>query len=408
MVIFAFAGVSASINGLPNFAAEIKNEAIMNAKRNLLLAAGVLLAVATSQAQQSNERIPAKGFAFHAEDGHFHDYSFTRRAVGDNDVQIKILYAGICHSDLHEADGIKAKNGVPVVLGHEIAGEVVAVGKNVTKFKVGDYAGVGCMVHSCKHCTYCDANKEQFCENGTTFTYNYPDKYHGGELSQGGYSDNIVVDEHFVLSIPKNADMKRVAPLLCAGVTTWSPIHFSNVEKEQKVAVAGYGGLGHIAVQYLVDLGADVTVFDITEEKRSDALRMGASRYVNVNKEEEMKGLANTFDFILSTVPAGFEPINYLRMLKMGGEMAVVGLDAEASLNTVQMILTAAHRKVYASLIGGIKETQEMLDYSVAHDIYPEVEIIPADAAAIDEAYKNVLDGKVKFRYVIDMSTMNK
>ena len=408
MVNIAFVGVSAGKGNLPNFATEIKNEAIMNTKRNLLLIAGLLLAVATSQAQQSNDRIPAKGFAFHAEDGHFHDYEFTRHPIGDNDVQIKILYAGICHSDIHEAEGIKERNGAPCVLGHEIAGEVIAVGKNVTKFKVGDYAGVGCMVNSCGSCSMCDADKEQFCENSTTFTYDYPDKYHGGELSQGGYSDNIVVSERFAISIPKDADMKRIAPLLCAGVTTWSPIRFSNVQKGQKVAVAGYGGLGHMAVQYLVDLGADVTVFDITEEKRGDALRMGASRYVNVNKEEEMKGLANSFDFILSTIPANFTPIMYARMLKMGGELAIVGLDGKAEINTLQMILTAAHRKVYASLIGGIKETQEMLDYSVAHDIYPEVEIIPADAAAIDEAYKNVLDGKVKFRYVIDMSTMNK
>ena len=408
MVNIAFVGVSASKGNLPNFATEIKNEAIMNTKRNLLLIAGLLLAVATSQAQQSNDRIPAKGFAFHAEDGHFHDYEFTRHPIGDNDVQIKILYAGICHSDIHEAEGIKERNGAPCVLGHEIAGEIIAVGKNVTKFKVGDYAGVGCMVNSCGSCSMCDADKEQFCENSTTFTYDYPDKYHGGELSQGGYSDNIVVSERFAISIPKEADMKRIAPLLCAGGTTWSPIRFSNVQKGQKVAVAGYGGLGHMAVQYLVDLGADVTVFDITEEKRGDALRMGASRYVNVNKEEEMKGLANSFDFILSTIPANFTPIMYARMLKMGGELAIVGLDGKAEINTLQMILTAAHRKVYASLIGGIKETQEMLDYSVAHDIYPEVEIIPADAAAIDEAYKNVLDGKVKFRYVIDMSTMNK
>lgn len=408
MVNIAFVGVSAGKGNLPNFATEIKNEAIMNTKRNLLLITGLLLAVATSQAQQSNDRIPAKGFAFHAEDGHFHDYEFTRHPIGDNDVQIKILYAGICHSDIHEAEGIKERNGAPCVLGHEIAGEVIAVGKNVTKFKVGDYAGVGCMVNSCGSCSMCDADKEQFCENSTTFTYDYPDKYHGGELSQGGYSDNIVVSERFAISIPKDADMKRIAPLLCAGVTTWSPIRFSNVQKGQKVAVAGYGGLGHMAVQYLVDLGADVTVFDITEEKRGDALRMGASRYVNVNKEEEMKGLANSFDFILSTIPANFTPIMYARMLKMGGELAIVGLDGKAEINTLQMILTAAHRKVYASLIGGIKETQEMLDYSVAHGIYPEVEIIPADAAAIDEAYKNVLDGKVKFRYVIDMSTMNK
>ena len=407
MVNIAFVGVSAGKGNLPNFATEIKNEAIMNTKRNLLLIAGLLLAVATSQAQQSNDRIPAKGFAFHAEDGHFHDYEFTRHPIGDNDVQIKILYAGICHSDIHEAEGIKERNGAPCVLGHEIAGEVIAVGKNVTKFKVGDYAGVGCMVNSCGSCSMCDADKEQFCENSTTFTYDYPDKYHGGELSQGGYSDNIVVSERFAISIPKDADMKRIAPLLCAGVTTWSPIRFSNVQKGQKVAVAGYGGLGHMAVQYLVDLGADVTVFDITEEKRGDALRMGASRYVNVNNEEELKGLANSFDFIFSTIPANFTPIMYARMLKMGGELAIVGLDGKAEINTLQMILTAAHRKVYASLIGGIKETQEMLDYSVAHGIYPEVEIIPADAT-IDEAYKNVLDGKVKFRYVIDMSTMNK
>ena len=408
MVNIAFVGVSAGKGNLPNFATEIKNEAIMNTKRNLLLVAGLLLAM-TSQAQQ-NDRIPAKGFAFHAEDGHFHDYEFTRHPIGDNDVQIKILYAGICHSDLHTADDIKALGGEPCVLGHEMAGEVIAVGKNVTKFKVGDYAGVGCMVNSCGHCTFCDINKEQFCENATTFTYNCPDTYHDGELSQGGYSNNIVVSDRFAISIPKTADMKRVAPLLCAGVTTWSPIKLSNVQRGDHTAVVGFGGLGHMAVQYLLDLGANVIVFDITEDKREDALRMGAKQYVNINRPEEMKGMANTFDFIISPVPVDYQPIEYIRMLKYGkGEMAIVGLPTNTTVKTVDLILSgAAQRKVYGSLIGGIKETQEMLDYSVAHDIYPEVEIIPADAAAIDEAYKNVLDGKVKFRYVIDMSTMNK
>jgi hypothetical protein len=408
MVIFTFAGVSAGKSNLPNFAAEIKNEVIMNARRNLLLAAGMLLAMA-SQAQQGNDRIPAKGFAFHAEDGHFHDYSFTRRAVGDNDVQIKILYAGICHSDLHEADGIKAKDGVPVVLGHEIAGEVVAIGKNVTKFKVGDYAGVGCMVDACGHCTYCDMDKEQFCENGTTFTYNYPDRYHGGELSQGGYSDNIVVSEHFAISIPKNADLKRIAPLFCAGVTTFSPIQLSRVQRGDNVAVAGFGGLGHMALKYMVSLGADVTVFDLTEDKRKDALRMGAKKYVNVKNETEIKGMENSFDFIISTIPMNFEPLTYMQMLKIDtGEMCVVGLDGQASVTTMQLIQhPASRRRIYGSLIGGIKETQEAIDYSVKHGIYPEVEIIPANAAAIDEAYRNILDGKVKYRYVIDMSTMN-
>ena len=295
-----------------------------------------------------------------------------------------------------------------MIPGHEIAGRVVKVGKNVTKFKVGDYAGVGCMVNSCGHCTFCDMDKEQFCENGTTFTYNSIDRYHENEPAMGGYSNNMVVNERFAIRIPETADMKRVAPLLCAGVTIWSPIHFSKVGKGDKVGVAGFGGLGHMAVQYLVDLGADVTVFDITEEKRADAARMGASRYVNVNNEAELKGLNNTFDFIISTIPAQYNPLMYARMLKYGkGEMAIVGLPETATVNAADLAMGgAANRKVYGSLIGGIKETQEMMDYFVAQDIYPEVEVIPANAAEIDKAYRNVQDGKVKFRYVIDMNTL--
>lgn len=251
-------------------------------------------------------------------------------------------------------------------------------------------------------------DKEQFCENGTTFTYNSIDRYHDNEPAMGGYSNNIVVSEAFAIKIPENADMKRVAPLLCAGVTTWSPIHFSKVKKGDNVAVAGYGGLGHMAVQYLVALGADVTIFDITEEKRADAFRMGAKRYVNVNNAEDMKGHNNSFDFIISTIPANYSPLVYARMLKYGkGEMAIVGLPETATVNVADLALGgAANRKIYGSLIGGIKETQEMIDYSVAHHIYPEVEIINAEAAEIDKAYRNVQDGKVKFRYVIDMSTL--
>lgn len=361
---------------------------------------------------QDNQRVLAKGFAVDSAEGHFHPYEFTRHAVGDNDILIEIQYAGICHSDLHAAWNEHTAHGIqgvyPMVPGHEIAGRVVKVGKNVTKFKAGDNAGVGCMVNACGHCAYCNMDKEQFCENGTVFTYNSVDRYHDNEPAMGGYSNNIVVSEDFAIRIPEGADMKRVAPLLCAGVTTWSPIHFSQVKKGDKTGVAGYGGLGHMAVQYLVNLGADVTVFDITEEKRADAIRMGASRYVNVNNTEELKGLNNTFDFIISTIPANYNPLLYARMLKMeSSEMAVVGLPEAANINVSDMIMGgAAHRKVYGSLIGGIKETQEMIDYSIAHNIYPEVEIIPADAAAIDKAYRNVQDGKVKFRYVIDMSTL--
>ena len=273
-------------------------------KRILVAVIVSALSVGAVQAQDT-DRIPSKGFAVDSAEGHFHPYEFTRHAIGDNDILIETMYAGICHSDLHAAWDEHQSHGIagiyPMVPGHEIAGRVVKVGKNVTNFKVGDYAGVGCMVNSCGHCTFCEMDKEQFCENGTTFTYNSIDRYHDNEPAMGGYSNNIVVSEAFAIKIPENADMKRVAPLLCAGVTTWSPIHFSKVKKGDNVAVAGYGGLGHMAVQYLVALGADVTIFDITEEKRADAFRMGAKRYVNVNNAEDMKGHNNSFDFIIST-----------------------------------------------------------------------------------------------------------
>ena len=380
-------------------------------KRILVAVIVSALSVGAVQAQDT-DRIPSKGFAVDSAEGHFHPYEFTRHAIGDNDILIETMYAGISHSDLHAAWDEHQSHGIagiyPMVPGHEIAGRVVKVGKNVTNFKVGDYAGVGCMVNSCGHCTFCEMDKEQFCENGTTFTYNSIDRYHDNEPAMGGYSNNIVVSEAFAIKIPENADMKRVAPLLCAGVTTWLPIHFSKVKKGDNVAVAGYGGLGHMAVQYLVALGADVTIFDITEEKRADAFRMGAKRYVNVNNAEDMKGHNNSFDFIISTIPANYSPLVYARMLKYGkGEMAIVGLPETATVNVADLALGgAANRKIYGSLIGGIKETQEMIDYSVAHHIYPEVEIINAEAAEIDKAYRNVQDGKVKFRYVIDMSTL--
>lgn len=377
-------------------------------KRIIITMMAALAWMATAVAQ-TTDRIPAKGFAVFSAKDTFHPYEFTRHAVGDNEVQIEIMYAGICHSDLHAAWDEQKEQGLhsvyPMVPGHEIAGRVVKVGKNITKHKIGDYAGIGCMVDACGHCSSCDMHKEQFCEKGTAFTYNSVDKYHNDEVTMGGYSNTIVVNEKFAIKIPKDADMKRVAPLLCAGVTTWSPIHFSGVKKGDKVAVAGYGGLGHMAVQYLVDLGADVTVFDRTEDKRLDAMRMGATHYVNVSNIEEMKGLNNTFDFIISTIPTNYEPQQYLAMLKMGGEMAIVGLPDKSTLNIANMAFLS-QRKVYGSLIGGIKETQEMLDYSVAHNIYPEIELIKAEASEIDKAWRRVSEGKVKFRYVIDMNTL--
>ncbi len=350
---------------------------------------------------------PSKGFAVTSTNGKFQPYEFNRHAIGDDEIKIDILYAGICHSDVHHVRGDWGKEEYPMVPGHEIAGKVSAVGKNVIKFKVGDYAGVGCLVNSCGHCEYCKAGLEQYCKEAV-LTYHDHDQFHNNETTQGGYSNNIVLTEKFAIKIPKNADLKKVAPLLCAGITTYSPIRYADVKKGDKVAVAGFGGLGHMAVQYLVKLGAEVTVFDITEEKRADAEIYGAVKYVNVKNPEETKGLESSFNFLISTIPASYDLNMYLKMIKIDGYLAIVGVPPFENMPTigVDKFVWAGNRKVFGSQIGGIPETQKMLDYSIANNIYPEVEIILATANSIENAYQNVLDGKVKFRYVIDMQTM--
>ena len=377
-------------------------------KTRLILTATLMFVTMSMFAQNNDGRIPTKGFAVFEEKGHFQPYNFSRHAVGDNDIQIEILYAGICHSDLHHVFADWGAEEYPMVPGHEIAGRVVATGKNVTRFKVGDYAGIGCMIGSCRHCDACEHDMEQYCEEGAIMTYHGIDRFNGNEHTQGGYSDTYVVAEDFAIKIPENADITKVAPLLCAGITSYSPIRQAGVRSGDKVGIAGFGGLGHMGVQYAVSLGADVTVFDITEEKREDAMRMGASRYVNVNNPEDLKGLDRTFDFILSTIPAKYDMTMYMKMLKLDGQFGIVGLPAFRNMPslTVADLIFQGPRKVFGSQIGGIKETQEMLDYSVEHNIYPEVEVIKADGEEIDKAYQNVLDGKVKFRYVIDMRTM--
>jgi uncharacterized zinc-type alcohol dehydrogenase-like protein len=363
-----------------------------------------LLATANLFAQEN--RIPSKGMAMHSKEPHFESYEFTRHALGDDDILIDIMYSGICHSDIHMGKSEWGNIQYPFVGGHEIAGKVSKVGKNVTKFKVGDYAGIGCIINSCGVCDFCKAGQQQLCEKGMVGTYASVDYKHNNEITQGGYSNNYVVSENYAIKIPKTADMKRVAPLLCAGVTTFSPIKFSKVKKGDVVAVAGFGGLGNLALKYLVKIGAKVTVFDITEDKRNDAKRLGAVRYVNVNNAEELKDLSNQFDFIVSTIPTKYDPMMYVRMLKLNGEMAIIGLPANDNTPIIptSALVFSSHRKVYGTLIGGIPETQEALNYSVANNIYPDVEVISADK--IDEAYQNIIAGKVKFRYVIDMSTL--
>lgn len=354
---------------------------------------------------KQGQRIPAKGYAAFSKEWKFKPFSFTRHPLGANDILIEILYAGICHSDLHSVKGDFGKANHPFVPGHEIAGRVIAIGSKVSKFKVGDYAGVGCMVNSCGECESCKNNEEQFCDNKkVVFTYNSPDFFHNNEITQGGYSNNIVLSEKFALKVPKYADISKVAPLLCAGITTYSPIKFSKVKEGDKVAVAGVGGLGHLALKYMVALGAEVTCFDRVDKKEA-VLKLGAKRFVNVN-DKEFANIKNEFDFIISTIPYHYDINAYHAMLKRYGEMAIVGLPNtkdNPSLNANAMIWQF-RRKVYSSMIGGIKETQEMLDFSIKNNIYPEVEIIRIQE--LDSAYQKVARGEAKFRYVIDMQSL--
>lgn len=360
-------------------------------------------------AQAQTDSIPTTGFAAFDESGVFHPYKFNRHPVGDDEIKIEILYSGICHSDLHNVHGDWRKEEYPMVPGHEIAGRVVAVGKNVSKFKVGDYAGVGCIINSCHECDFCLNGQEHYCSESVS-TYHDHDPYHDNEPTQGGYADNIVVSQDYAISIPANADMKRVAPLLCAGITTYSPIKYAGVKSGDKVGVAGFGGLGSMAVKYLTSLGADVTVFDISDDKQEEARNMGVSRYVNVNDKGEMDSIANEFDFIISTIPSAYDPMTYMKMLKWNGQMCIVGIPAAKDMPQLSMrsFIGMANRRLFGSRIGSIGETQEMMDYSVAHGIYPDVEVIKADADIITNAYDKVKNGEVKFRYVIDMSTIEK
>ena len=328
-------------------------------------------------------------------------FNFQRRDVGEHDVQIEILYCGVCHSDLHTARNEWQNTTYPCVPGHEIVGRVVKVGAHVKNFKEGDTAGVGCMVDSCRTCVNCEEDLEQFCDN-LTFTYNSPDKHVGG-MTFGGYSDSIVVDEAFVLQVPKNLDLAAVAPLLCAGITTYSPLRRNNVTEGQKVGVVGLGGLGHMGVKLAKAFGAHVVVFTTSPNKVEDALRLGADEVVNSKNADEMKKHLNSFHFILDTVSAQHDINAYLLLLKRDGNLTQVGVPAEPlSLNVGSLIF--GRRSLSGSLIGGIKETQEMLDFCGKHDITSDIELIPIQN--INEAYDRLVKSDVKYRFVIDMASL--
>ena len=328
-------------------------------------------------------------------------FSFTRRDPKEHDVAVKIDYCGVCHSDIHSTRN-EWKNAIyPMVPGHEIVGRVTAVGSAVTKFKVGDRVGVGVIVDSCRTCSSCAAGEEQYCETGITLTYGGYDKY--GELTQGGYSNNIVTDEHFVHRVSEKLDAAGVAPLLCAGITTYSPLRHWKVGPGKKVGVVGLGGLGHMALKFAHSFGAHVVQFTTSESKIADAERLGADEVVISKDEAAMKKQWNTFDFILDTVSAVHDLNAYLPLLKRDAVYAQVGLPEEPPVIHMGNLLFK-RRALVGSIIGGMAETQEMLDYCAEHNIVSDVEVIPIQK--INEAFERVIKSDVKYRFVIDMASL--
>ena len=350
-------------------------------------------------------RIKTLGYAANSPTSPLQPFSFDRREPGPSDVQIEIQYCGVCHSDLHtvrnEWENFMATT-YPAVPGHEIVGRVTKVGAEVRKFKEGDLAAVGCMVDSCRECESCKAGLENYCEVGATFTYNSPDPHLGG-VTYGGYSKQIVVDENYVLKVPTNLDLAGVAPLLCAGITTYSPLRHWKVDKGQKVGVVGLGGLGHMGVKLANAFGADVTLFTTSPNKRDDAMRLGAHEVVVSRDQAEMDKRFRSFDFIIDTVSAEHDINAYLNLLKRDGALVMVGAPPNA-LPVAAFNLIMGRRSLAGSGIGGIPETQEMLDFCGKHGITADIEIISIQK--INEAYERMLRSDVKYRFVIDMESL--
>lgn len=348
----------------------------------------------------------AKGYAAPASDADLIPFSFERREPRPQDVAIDILYCGVCHSDIHTARGEWQGTVYPNVPGHEIIGRVSAVGESVTNFKKGQLVGVGCMVDSCRQCSSCSEGLEQYCESGFTGTYNGEDKIGGTQhsITYGGYSDKITVDERFVLNIPENLDAAASAPLLCAGITTYSPLKHWHVGAGQKVGVIGLGGLGHMGVKFAKAMGAHVVVITTSPKKAVDADKLGASEVLLSTDEAAMSAAANSFDFLLNTIPVGHDTEPYMHLLKRDSAMVIVGsVEPLTKVNGISLIF--GRRRLAGSLIGGIAETQEMLDFCGEHNITCDIELI--DMKDINQAYDRTVNGDVKYRFVIDIATLD-
>lgn len=343
------------------------------------------------------------GYATHSAISPLEAFQFQRRALRKNDVNIEILYCGVCHSDLHQARNDWGNSIYPMVPGHEVVGKVIGVGADVKKFKLGDTVGVGCMVDSCQICAACEQDLEQYCEDGNTPTYNGIDR-HDKMPTMGGYSERVVVSDKFVLKVPTKLDLKGVAPLLCAGITTWSPLKHWNIGKGNKIAVIGLGGLGHMALKLANALGAHVTLFTRSPVKEADARRLGAHEVVISSNAEAMLAVSGKFDLILDTVPNMHDLNPYLDTLSLNGTLVMVGYlgELKPALNTIPLIM--GRKAVAGSLIGGIAETQKMLKFCGKHGITADVEMI--DIQKINEAYERMLKSDVKYRFVIDMKSL--
>ncbi len=343
------------------------------------------------------------GYAAHSTDANMVPYHFERRALRANDVAIEILYSGICHSDLHTVNGDWGPQPYPLVPGHEIVGRVIDVGSDVKKYKVGDNVAVGCMVDSCQDCDQCHNHEEQFCRNGMTPTYGAPDRI-DGTTTQGGYSKHIVVREEFVLSVPDKLDLSRAAPILCAGITTYSPLRSWNVGKGSRVGVIGLGGLGHMAVKLAVAMGADVTVISRSSSKEDQAKAIGAKGILASTDEAAMEKAGASFDLIIDTVPVKHDVSVYTPLLDVDGSLVIVGqVGPMDEFMTIPLIF--GRRRVAGSLIGGIKETQDVLDFCAEHDIHPECKMIRPDE--VNDAFTHLKTGDVAYRFVMDMSHLD-
>jgi len=346
--------------------------------------------------------IETKGYAAQSAGAPVTPYSFERRDPGPHDVQIEILYSGICHTDIHFINNDWGMSMYPMVPGHEIVGHVVAVGNHVKKFKVGDNAGVGCLVDTCRECDNCKQGMEQYCQGGMVLTYSGFEK-DGKTLTQGGYSNKIVVDENYVLKVSDKMPLEKTAPLLCAGITTYSPLRHWKIGKGHKVGVLGLGGLGHMAVKFAVSFGAQVTVISTTAAKKADALKLGAHNFVLSTDDEQMKAAANQLDFIIDTLSANHDYNKYISLLKTNGTLICLGLPTEP-ISVPAFNIVFSRKCIAGSLIGGLPETQEMLDYCAANNIFSDVEVIPIQK--VNEAFTRMLKSDVKGRFVIDMASL--